>query len=427
MDTTTNDIPQGPSLIRALERHFSCHLAIDSGLPLVLAAWSMASHLFERFDCFPYLAITSPTKRCGKTRVAELLELVCARPRRTVGITPAALFRTIEKEKPTLLIDEAESLRSRDERANSLREILNAGYRKGQKVIRCRGGNGGDYDPREFDTYCPKALSLIGALPDTLADRAIQIHMRRRRPNDKIDRFIFARAQRETEGLRSDCRQWAEQNRDKVLRDYEEAELEFLQDREAELWMPLFAVCKIADPSRLAELQTIARRLADRKSEAEAGDLGIKLLADCRTVFEQCGKDRLPTVEFISGLHGLDESPWRYWNTEKGLNARELSRHLRPFGIQPENMRVGEQVLKGYAKNSFQDAWACYLPGEALSIRYNATRAENTGENADLSAATHRACSGAVDEPRRSPSAGCSAVADTAPFPEQNAPTSVET
>jgi len=79
-------------LLEDLERVFRRYLALDKGMALVLALWSLATHVHDAFDAFPYLGITSPTKRCGKTRTAEVLELVCARPSRTVAITPAALF-----------------------------------------------------------------------------------------------------------------------------------------------------------------------------------------------------------------------------------------------------------------------------------------------------------------------------------------------
>ena len=67
-------------IVEELEALFSRFLALSLGLALVLALWSVATHLYELFDAFPYLAITSPTKRCGKTRVWELLGLVCFRP-----------------------------------------------------------------------------------------------------------------------------------------------------------------------------------------------------------------------------------------------------------------------------------------------------------------------------------------------------------
>ena len=88
--------PAGADILATLEGRFQKLMALDAGLPLVLALWVLATHVFDCFDAFPYLAITSPTKRCGKTRLAEIIELFCANGLRTVGATPAAIFRSIQ-------------------------------------------------------------------------------------------------------------------------------------------------------------------------------------------------------------------------------------------------------------------------------------------------------------------------------------------
>ena len=263
------------TIVDELEAFFSRFLALSPGLALVLALWSIATHLHERFDAFPYLAITSPTKGCGKTRVCELLELVSLHPLRTVNISPAALYRLLEKSKYTLLIDEAECLaRKSDDRGSALREILNAGYKKGQRVYRCKKtstalnskGKGkcetqDDYEVGSFETYCPKALVLIGRLQDTLADRCIEIRMERR-AQAHIDRFRSARVYTETALLRKAVEQWAHCNSSLVQTHYMDNDLPFLRDREAELWLPLFSVCTVATPHRLSELEAAAKCLA---------------------------------------------------------------------------------------------------------------------------------------------------------------------
>src|SRR6266853_2617138 len=86
----------GAQFAATLESTFRKYLALDAGLPIVLALWTLATHVFECFDAFPYLAITSPTKRCGKTRLAEIIEMFSNNGLRTVGATSAVLFRTIQ-------------------------------------------------------------------------------------------------------------------------------------------------------------------------------------------------------------------------------------------------------------------------------------------------------------------------------------------
>jgi len=208
------------TLVDDLERHFSGFLAADPGVPLVLAFFSLATHVYDCFDAFPYLGITSPTKRCGKTRTAEVLELFCARPLRTVGMTPAVLFRSIERDKPTLIVDEAEGLRDKGERSTELLAILNAGYRKGQTVRRCVF-RGKEWELPDFETYCPKVLVAINHLPDTLADRTISIRMRRRYAGERVDRFIVAQARRDTAPVRDMCEKWASLQQENAAAVYE--------------------------------------------------------------------------------------------------------------------------------------------------------------------------------------------------------------
>lgn len=401
------------SMLSDLERHFERYAALSPGLPLVLALWSIATHLFDCFDTIPYLAITSPTKRCGKTRAAELLELVSANPQRTVGISVAALFRSIDLKKPTLLIDEAESLRGKDDRATALREILNAGYRKGQKVIRCFGGNGKDWKPREFETYCPKVLVLIGSLPETLADRCIPVQMKRR-TDETLERFRFGRAKRETKSLVRSVNQWARANRTAVKRWYEKNDLTCLADREAELWLPLFAVWNAIAPDRLPELESIALKLSGAKTANEPCDLAIKLLADIRNQFDEGGADRLSTEVLLSKLNADKELPWCVWNHGKGLNPHNLGRMLAPFGMRPGTVRFpAGDTAKGYYRDDFTDAWARYLsPSEK---RHSVTNRINIGDSSAATNVTAPSRDGGENAQNLSKNAPCDGVTEGNP------------
>ena len=358
---------QSSTVLDSLENLFSRFLALSPGLALVLALWSLATHLHDVFDAFAYLAITSPTKRCGKTRLCELLGLVCFQPLHTVSISPAALYRLLRAGKRTLIIDEAEYLAGRkDERASALREILNAGYRKGQVVYRCKntgkvkGNNGQSFEPEAFETYCPKVLVLIGRLQDTLADRCIEVRMQRI-ANVILERFRYDRVKAETAKLRKQVAEWAKRNAVQVEGYYLGSDLPFVRDREAELWLPLFAVCAVAAPHRLPELEAVAKRLADAKEDHDTGDLGIQLLNDIRDAFTESESDSLPTRVLLKMLNSRDESPWAGWSGGMGLNSHALSRLLDPFEISSRNVRYEGRVPKGYKRRSFADAWARYL------------------------------------------------------------------
>ena len=55
----------GSALLAALEAYFSRYLALRPGISLVVSLWTLATYIAGTFDAFGYLAIVSPTKRCG--------------------------------------------------------------------------------------------------------------------------------------------------------------------------------------------------------------------------------------------------------------------------------------------------------------------------------------------------------------------------
>jgi hypothetical protein len=83
---------------------------------------------------WPRRPISSPVK----TRLLEILGLLVARPWHVSHYTSATLFRKIELHCPTLLLDEADTIFTRGGEVNeTMREVLNAGNRRGAVVTRC--------------------------------------------------------------------------------------------------------------------------------------------------------------------------------------------------------------------------------------------------------------------------------------------------
>jgi hypothetical protein len=346
---------RGGWTVRLPEGFFLDFLVLPAGIPLVASLWTIGTHLFEIFDCFPYLTVTSPTKRCGKTRFAEILELLCARPLMSINVSEAALFRSIENEKPTVIIDEAEALRNKDsERAQYLLPILNAGFGQGKYVLRCVGKG---FDVKKFAVYCPKAVLAIGNLPTTLMDRSVVISMRRHLNTEHVARFRRRQASQQAAGIVHTIAAWADKNKEQVAKAYLSQNLDFLTDREADLWEPLFAIASVAVPERLDELKQIATRLASEKAKSDVDEsAGVKLLADLRDIFANNRKLGFPTEQLIFKLKALPESRW------EELTPIKLARLLRPYGISPRQLWTGETSVRGYDVDAFETVIDRYVP-----------------------------------------------------------------
>jgi hypothetical protein len=97
----------------------------------------------------------------------------------------------------------------------------------------------------------------------------------------------------------------------------------------------------------------------------EAQSLGVRLLADLRTVFGD--EAALSTAHILEQLHKIEESPWADIKG-KALDSRGLSYRLGKYHITPKQVRVSSWTGKGYTREDFHDAWHRYLrPSAPLS------------------------------------------------------------
>jgi hypothetical protein len=347
--------PADAELLQDVESFITRFVILPTHIRLPLALWTIATFCFDAFDAFAYLSVTSPTPRCGKTRLLEVLSLLVSNPERTANVSEAALFRIIEEHKPTFLLDEAETLKGKSERAEYLRGLLNAGNRRDATVTRCVGQN---HSVQRFSVYCPKIVAGIGSVPQTIRDRSILIEMQRRKKSERVERFLFRKAGPEGKTLRGRISAFVSANRTAIEAAYAKVEVGFIEDRDAEAWEPLFAVLSVADGSRFAELKECALALTGQKAEGDAEEsLSLGLLSDICEVWPE-GESAAFSAHLVESLKAIEDSPWA---SEVELNPRKLARFLRPFGVQSQQVRVGSKTAKGYHLSELEPAFARYL------------------------------------------------------------------
>ena len=343
------------TVIDSLEAFFAKYITwADTSYSLALALWTIGTYLYPDFDAFPYLVITSATKRSGKTRLAELLAFVANNPLSFGAITPAGLFHSIMQGKVTIFCDEAEVLSQ--EGATTLRAVLNMGYRKGQAVPRIVNGS-----VQQFPTYCPKVFILIGDVNDTLTDRSIVVRMKRARAPR---RFLYETARAEGDAIRSLIKQALDEwgTGAAVLDSYREhTGLPFITDRDEELWTSLFAVAAEFCPHRIAELQKAAVDIATEKTaearryinlqgaerNAEDDEYATMLVKDVHACLGLNKHRHMSTKDLLEALYEMPTSPWRKFRGP-GLSVRNLADMLSRFGVSPRLVRIGEDVKRGY-------------------------------------------------------------------------------
>ena len=330
----------------------------------IVALWVFHTHALEAADVTGYLSITSAEKRCGKTRLLEILELLVVQPWLTGRVTAAVLVRKIDALQPTLLLDESDTaLRDDSEYSDTLRGVLNLGYRRGGKTSCCVGERG-SLTYQDFSVFCPKAIAGIGSLPDTIADRSFPIRLQRRAPSERVERFQRSEIEKEAETLREIVAGCGSKNFDS-LKSSKADQIEALGDRENEIAMPLLAIADVAGSdwpkrARRAMLEIFTGSIVRDES------IGIRLLQDIQRAFDQGESEQISSSDLLEILNADEQAPWSEFSHGKPLNHRGLSRILAKYEIRPEHFRVGPKTVRGYRRASFGNAWTRYCGSAAL-------------------------------------------------------------
>ena len=316
-----------------------------------------ATHAQPAWEHATRLVVKSPLKRCGKSRLQEVIAETAHKALRTTNISPAALARSIdEHDPPTLILDEADTVfgsrKQRSESAEDLRGILNSGHSRGWPYIRW------DANRRQAEhcaTFAMAVIGGIGDMPDTIEDRAVVISMRRRAPGESVTQWRSRRVVPRLRALRDRLHAVVATHAAALA----DAEPDLpVEDRAADVWEPLVAIADAAGGS-----WPVRARQACRVLTADAGDdmdtASERLLADLYAVWGTA--DHVPTSVLLDRLHDLDEAPWSAWYG-RPLSARDLAGLLKPYGIRSRTVRLGQDTPKGYRRADLPDVWRRYVP-----------------------------------------------------------------
>lgn len=346
----------GEELLNDIASVFCRYAVISSNDAATLALWTVLTYLSDTVWILPLLVITSPEKRCGKTLVLELLQACVLRPLPASNISAASLYRVVEKYRPTLLIDEADTfLGDSDE----LRGIINSGHRRSSAyVLRCDGDN---LEPRSFSTWCPKAIALIGKLADTLDDRSIQIRMERKMAKDQVQRLRSDLIGKETDLIRRKAARWA-RDRGAGLREADPRIPSELHDRAQDNWRPMLAIADFAGGIWPSIARAAAVALADSAGD-DNRSVRAQLLSDIRSIFESHNVTRISSEELTKALGEMIERPWPEWSKGKPITQRQISKLLKPFGVGTRQIRFGLSNNRGYELSDFEGAFLRYAEG----------------------------------------------------------------
>jgi putative DNA primase/helicase len=350
-------------LLEQIYRFYNRFVVMSEAELVALSLWTVQTYVFECFDYIAYIHVWSPQPESGKTTLLSSIEKLAARAIKADSVSPASVYRYVDKVRPTFLLDEADTLLGRNadkETATALRGVLNGGFHRGGQVIRCEPPS---HDPVPFSTYCPKVTAGVGSfLNDATRSRTIRIALKRKKRSERVDKFRERTVAPVADEIKAKVEAWAQAVDRDALGEAEPVIPEELGDRQADIWEGMFVIAVNAGDRWLDRARKAALELAGAE-QAEEDGIGLQLLRGVRSVLEpEKGEpiEKILTPDLIDSICRVEDAPWSEYSTGKRISARQVAGLLRPYGIKPSKWREGEATVRGYRRDAFRDAWERY-------------------------------------------------------------------
>ena len=347
----------GDELAHEILHIVKSHIVCNDAVAIAITLWIFFSWCIDVAYIAPIAWINAPEKRCGKTQLATLMGRMSKRSIMASNVSQSALFRTIERYKPTFVIDEADSFFHGD---MDLKNIINCGFsRDNPYVWRCVGDN---HEPIPFDVFGAKIISGIGKLPSTVMDRSISLTLRRALPTEKRQR-VKDIPKATTETIKAKLARWADDNMDRVATSKPKLP-ETIYNREFDTWEILFQIADTLgnDWLKLVTNACLAITQTDSKEPSE----NEELLTDIKAIFELQAVDSMATRDLLTALIGADSDGltkrWATSNKGQPMTDRQLAKRLKDFEIKSSKInKPNETQKRGYYLADFADAFKRYL------------------------------------------------------------------
>lgn len=347
---------EGAELLDSMTGELQRYLSMSDMTPETVALWCLHTFVYELFWCTPYLSIQSPEPGCGKSTLLTAVKRLSCAPIIASNISPAALFRIVDVEHPTLILDECDQVLN-GKNGDKI-SIINSGHSKDSPVVyRTVGDN---YEPKSFSTFCPKAMASIGTLPSTIQSRSIVVHMRRQRRGETTEQFRED-LPGEFHVLARMAERWAEDNRASLEPPHNPTLPPQLIPRSQDNWRPLVSIANLVGGHWPKTALEAAVELSGAMDTDD--DLKSVLLTDIKAIFADREVEYMTPTDMVDALKEIEAGPWMEYSYGKPLTTNKLGRLLGPYGIKASPGRWGgNQTKRYYLKEQFLEAFERYIP-----------------------------------------------------------------
>ena len=339
------------ALLQKISAKIRKYIVLRPEAVIATALWTMMAWAHEDATHSPILAAISVEPDSGKSTLLGVLRFLVPKPFVSVEPTGPSVYRTVDREHPTLIIDEADDLFCRK---SDLRAIVNAGWSRGTRIPR---------QGRWYDPFCPKILGILGKtkLPRTIASRSIILKMWPKKPDEKAEDFAYA-DDPEFSTIRRKLARWAADNV-RIIKDLKPPQPPDFNNRLNANWKLLLQIAQHAGGGWPEQASRSAIYLSRAPYEPS---VGVQLLAALRAMFTK-NRTEITSEQVVQELVADPDSPWHEYCGRGPITKNQVAALLRDYDIRPVVVHPTKRAdfsRHGYRAAQFEDAFARFLPHE---------------------------------------------------------------
>ena len=274
--TCTTSLGLVKEIVDELKKYIE--LSEDKREYTLITLWIIGKYLQPIWISYPYIGI-SGSKRCGKSKLLKLNEMLAFNAIFSTNISTPTLYRLIQSLRCTILMDEAEAL-SDQTRKTELKNILYSGYKKYGYVYRSGKTLNEQIVPERFEVFSPKMFVTYEGLEEILNDRSINIVMIRSENRNIIDKEIDEQDPIWNK-LRNRMYVFSLKNWRKIREIYRNFEpIPEIHSRDLELWKPILALAKFFGDDVFEDMKNLAiKKIQEKEMREETETREVILLS----------------------------------------------------------------------------------------------------------------------------------------------------
>jgi len=353
----------GSELLDAIANEVRQLFVIGESELTAVVLWTVHTHAHDEARISPYLWLWSPVKGCGKSNLLGFMKSLVHNPLGCTFITAPVLYRSIQANKPTLLIDEIDKFLNSD---RELRGVFQDGHRRGGSVPRCVQGPNGTFTVEDFPTWAPRVMAGLGRLEAEVTDRSIKVvlQMVTEEEQESIEDFDEIEIGSQQFDLKRKIARWVEDYRENLRNNWKPELPKLHPPRLRDNWRAFASIADEAGGEWPERVRVACVELSE--PEVTERDDGLDMLRCIRAIFEDRVADQIRTEHLLEKLNEMESEKWPGYNDGQWpIKAVQVAEILRAFAIQPKPLDFGtpphRDQKRGYKKEWFEKPWDRYL------------------------------------------------------------------